>query len=79
VYLDDPTVPMFAMYSRGCTLHTGRAHVRNAIPAIFAAMDAGFDPALVTSAVVDWDEALEALADPPMKLVITRAVDSTEE
>jgi hypothetical protein len=42
-------------------------------------MGAGFDPALVTSAVVDWDEALEALADPPMKLVITRAVDSTEE
>jgi hypothetical protein len=32
----------------------------------------GFDPALVTSAVVGWDDAAEALADPPMKLVVSR-------
>ena len=32
VYLQDPTLPMFAMYSRCCTLHTGRAHVGPAIP-----------------------------------------------
>jgi alcohol dehydrogenase len=73
VYLTDPAIPMFSMYSRCCTLHTGRVHARNAIPEIFAAMDAGFDPAVVTTAVVDWDDAVDALTDPPMKLVIARS------
>jgi alcohol dehydrogenase len=72
VYLTDPSLPMFSMYSRCCTLHTGRAHARNAIPEVLAAVAAGFDPALVTSAVVDWEDAEEALADPPMKLVCVR-------
>ena len=31
-----------------------------------------FDPALVTSTIVGWDDAAEALADPPMKLVVSR-------
>lgn len=72
VYLTDPTIPMFAMYSRCCTLHTGRAHVRPAIPRVLEAMAAGFDPSKVTSAVVSWDDADAAIADPPLKLVITR-------
>jgi alcohol dehydrogenase len=73
VYLSDPSVPMFSMYSRCCTLHTGRVHARNAIPDVLAAVARGFDPSLVTSSVVDWDDAEEALADPPMKLVCVRA------
>jgi hypothetical protein len=32
----------------------------------------GFDPSIVTSAVVAWSEAEIALADPPMKLVLSR-------
>lgn len=72
VYLQDPAVPMFAMYSRCCTLHTGRAHVRPAIPAVLDAVAAGFDPAKVTSAVVPWSDAELALTEPPMKLVISR-------
>jgi hypothetical protein len=36
-------------------------------------VDAGFDPGKVTSTVVDWEDAESALADPPMKLVISRA------
>jgi threonine dehydrogenase-like Zn-dependent dehydrogenase len=70
VYLEDPPVPMFSMYSRCCTLHTGRAHVRPAIPAVLDLVAAGFDPSLVTAAVVDRADADAALADPPMKLVI---------
>jgi alcohol dehydrogenase len=70
VYLEDPAVPMFAMYSRCCTLHTGRAHVRPAIPAVLDLVAAGFDPSLVTSAVVTRADAADALASPPMKLVI---------
>jgi alcohol dehydrogenase len=73
VYLADPKVPLLAMYSRCCTFHTGRAHVRAAIPAILDLTVDGFDPSLVTSAVVPWDDATAALADPPMKLVISRA------
>jgi threonine dehydrogenase-like Zn-dependent dehydrogenase len=70
VYLQDPTVPMFAMYARSCTLHTGRAHVRTAIPAVLDAVAAGFDPSIVTSEVVPVADAVEALAHPPLKLVI---------
>jgi len=70
VYLQDPTVPMFAMYSRCCTLHSGRAHVRPAIPTVLDLVAAGFDPSIVTSAVVDRAGAVDALAHPPMKLVI---------
>jgi alcohol dehydrogenase len=70
IYLKDPALPMFAMYSRCCTLHTGRAHARPAIPAVLDLVSAGFSPSLVTSAVVSRAEAADALADPPMKLVI---------
>ena len=73
VYLQDPSLPMFSMYSRCCTLHTGLRPCCPAIPAVLAAVDAGFDPGKVTSTVVDWDEAESALAEPPMKLVIARS------
>jgi alcohol dehydrogenase len=70
IYLDDPALPLFQMYSRGCTFHTGRAHARPAIPPILELVAGGFDPSLVTSAVVPRSEAVEALRQPPMKLVI---------
>ena len=72
VYLSDPALPLFAMYSRCCTFHIGRAHVRPAIPGLLGLVASGFDPNPVTTAVVEWDDAADALADPPMKLVITR-------
>ncbi len=73
VYLSDPALPLLAMYSRCCTFHTGRAHVRPAIPAVLDLVAAGFDPSVVTSTVAPWDEAADALTDPPLKLVISRA------
>ena len=73
IYLEDPSIPMFQMYSRCCTLHAGRAHVRPHIPEVLALVAAGtFDPSLVTSAVADWEDAPAALADPPLKLVVAR-------
>jgi threonine dehydrogenase-like Zn-dependent dehydrogenase len=73
VYLADPKLPMFAMYSRCCTLHTGRAHVRPAIPEVLRLVADGlFDPALVTTTRADWDDAVDALAEPSMKVVLTR-------
>src|SRR3984893_1135985 len=56
VYLEDPRLPLFSMYSRCCTFHIGRAHVRPAIPAVLDLVAAGFDPSLVTSAVVGWED-----------------------
>lgn len=74
VLIEDPALPLFQMYSRCCTLHTGRAHARPHIPAILDLVASGrFDPTLVTSTVVAWDDAVEALSDPPMKLVVRRS------
>ncbi len=74
VYLRDPQIPMFAMYSRCCTLHTGRAHVRPAIPEVLAMVaDRKFDPTLVTTTHAAWDDAIDALAEPTMKVVIGQA------
>ena len=72
VYLTDPVMPLFSMYSRCCTFHTGRAHARPAIDHVLQLVEAGFDPSIVTSAVVAWDDAVDALCDPPMKLVVSR-------
>ena len=65
VYFEPVTpVPLLEMYTRGCTLHTGRCHARALIPEVLALIDAGrLDPALVTSAVVGFDEAEAALVD----------------
>ncbi len=72
VYLEDPSIPMFTMYSRCCTLHTGRAHVRPAIPEALDLVLAGFDPAVVTNDVVAFDDAEDALADVSMKTVLVQ-------
>jgi alcohol dehydrogenase len=72
IYFEPVTpVPLLEMYTRGCTLHTGRCHARALIPEVLALIAAGrLDPALVTSAVVSFDEAEDALADPPTKLIL---------
>lgn len=72
VYLEDPELPMFSMYSRCCTLHTGRAHARSAIPAVLELVAKGFDPSLVTTELTTFDEAETALADPSMKTVLVQ-------
>ncbi len=76
LFLQDPQLPLFAMYSRCCTFHIGRAHVRRAIPPVLELVAAGFDPSLVTTRVAHWDDAVSALADVPMKLVVSRAESS---
>ncbi|MFI6047584.1 zinc-binding dehydrogenase [Nocardia sp. NPDC051321] len=66
----DVPLPIFQMYSRCCTFHTGRAHARPAIPEVLELVAAGrFDPSLVTTCTANWDEAVEALLETPMKLV----------
>ncbi|MFC9626136.1 alcohol dehydrogenase catalytic domain-containing protein [Streptomyces sp. NPDC056930] len=70
---EDAALPMFAMYSRCCTFHTGRAHARSAIPAVLDLVAAGrFDPSLVTTRTIAWDESIDALEEAPTKLVAVR-------
>ena len=73
VHLADQAVPMFSMYSRCCTLHTGRAHARPAIPAALELVAAGFDPSFVTTDVIPFDDAESALGSPSMKPVLVQA------
>ena len=73
IYFEPATpVPLLEMYTRGCTLHTGRCHARALIPDVLALIaDGRLDPALVTSAVVGFDDAEAALAEVPTKLILT--------
>ena len=74
IYLKDTAVPLFDMYVTGVTFRTGRGHARPAIPRLIELVASGrFQPQLVTSRVADWEDAVEALSDPPRKLVLTRA------
>jgi threonine dehydrogenase-like Zn-dependent dehydrogenase len=63
IYFDGgPSLPLFEMYVKNTTFVTGRAHARPAIPLVLeltATHD--FHPARVTSAVVHWDDAVDAL------------------
>jgi len=72
IYFEPETpLPLLEMYTRGCTLHTGRCHARALIPEVLALIAGGrLDPSLVTSAVVGFADAEAALADPPTKLVL---------
>jgi alcohol dehydrogenase len=72
IYLEDPSLPLFQMYSRCCTFHTGRAHARPGIEPVLAAVAGGFDPSLVTTTTASWDDAVAALAEPTLKVVLTR-------
>ncbi|KAA8885816.1 alcohol dehydrogenase catalytic domain-containing protein [Nocardia colli] len=73
VQLTDVPLPIFEMYSRCCTFHTGRAHARPAIPEVLDLVAAGrFDPSLVTTRTANWDDAVDALLETPMKLVAVR-------
>jgi alcohol dehydrogenase len=61
------------MYGRGVRFHTGRANARADMPAVLELVQAGrIKPELVTSEVVQWEDAGKALADPSMKPVIIR-------
>jgi alcohol dehydrogenase len=73
IYFEPETpLPMLEMYTRGCKLHTARVSARAEIPAVLDLVASGrLDPALVTSQVVGFDAACDALADPPTKLVLT--------
>jgi alcohol dehydrogenase len=72
IYFEPETpLPMLEMYTRGCTLHASRVHARATIPHVLELVaDGRLEPQRVTSAVVGFGDAEEALHDPPTKLVL---------
>jgi alcohol dehydrogenase len=66
-------VPLFEMYFKGITFRTGRVDSAAVLPQVLSLVaDGRLDPAAVTSSVVPFDDAPDALADPPTKLVLER-------
>ena len=66
-------VPLLEMYTTGVTLVTGRAMARATMPAVLERIAAGdLHPDRVTSNVVSWEQAAEAVAEAQTKLVIER-------
>jgi threonine dehydrogenase-like Zn-dependent dehydrogenase len=73
-YEEYTRVPLLEMYSVGVTLRHGRAPARALMPKILELIAAGrFDPTPITTRTVGWDDAVDALSDPPTKLIIARA------
>ena len=71
---EQPSLPLLEMYTKGITFKTGRVHAREAMPQVLELAAAGrVHPELVTSSVVGWAEAREALLERDWtKLVIAR-------
>jgi alcohol dehydrogenase len=71
---EQPSFPLLEMYTKGITFRTGRAHVREAMPHVLGLAAAGeLRPELVTTRVVPWEEAIDALLEGAWtKVVIER-------
>jgi alcohol dehydrogenase len=74
IYFDPQRpLPLFQMYSKGISFHTGRVHARPAMdPVLELIRDGKFHPELVTGETAAWDDAPEAIAEHRSKLVVTR-------
>jgi threonine dehydrogenase-like Zn-dependent dehydrogenase len=75
IYFDEePRLPLLEMYTKGITFNTGRGHVREAMPKVLElAADGTLHPELITTRVVQWSEAADALLEPGWtKLVFER-------
>jgi threonine dehydrogenase-like Zn-dependent dehydrogenase len=71
---EQPSLPLLEMYTKGITFKTGRANARTAMPHVLELAASGaMRPELVTSRVVGWSDAADALLERGWtKLVIER-------
>ena len=66
-------MPLGRLYTLGITFRTGRANSAVLLPEVIGLVaDGRLDPSLVTTAVVDWDDAADRYLEPAIKLVVTR-------
>src|SRR5580704_13698002 len=73
-FAEPPSLPLLEMYTKGITFKTGRANARPAMPHVLELAASGaLRPELVTTSVVEWDQAADALLELSWtKLVIER-------
>ncbi len=71
---EPPSLPLLEMYTKGITFRTGRANAREAMPHVLELAASGaLHPERVTSSVVSFEDAAEALVEPGWrKLVFER-------
>jgi len=74
IYVEAETpVPLFEMYTNGIEFHTGRVMARAIIPELLELAAAGrLHSEQVTSRIVPWDNAADAVGVAETKLVVTR-------
>jgi alcohol dehydrogenase len=66
-------LPLFEMYTTGIEFRTGRVMARAIIPDVLERTAAGeLHPERVTSKIVAWDDAADAVGEPETKLIVTR-------
>ena len=71
---EQPSLPLLEMYTKGITFKTGRVNARTAMPHVLdLAASGALRPELVTTRVVGWGDAADALVERAWtKLVIER-------
>lgn len=71
---EQPSLPLLEMYTKGITFRTGRANAREALPGMLdLAASGALQPEIVTTTVVGWADAADALLEGGWtKLVIER-------
>ena len=70
--LGDIPFPVFSMYRRGVSFHTGWVNTRALMAKPLSLIaDGVFDPRAIETAVVDFEHAADALSEPFTKLVLT--------
>jgi threonine dehydrogenase-like Zn-dependent dehydrogenase len=75
IYVQDPHIPYFAMYTKGARLVTGRVNARAVMPEALALVASGaIDPGAVSECVLPFDEAPEAILGAALKPVFVRDV-----
>jgi threonine dehydrogenase-like Zn-dependent dehydrogenase len=63
-FAEQPSLPLLEMYTKGITFKTGRANARPAMPHVLELAASGaLRPELVTTSVVGWADAADALAE----------------
>jgi alcohol dehydrogenase len=75
IYYEELTpLPLLEMFANGITFITARASSRPVVPDILDAVVQGrIHPERITSRVVPWDDAIDALLELPTKLVMERS------
>lgn len=72
-FKESVALPLLPMAVRGVHFHTARGNAGTHIPRVFELASAGrIHPGQITSEVLEWDAAPEALADPSLKPVFVR-------